>query len=116
MITDPDDWNDPVSVYTPVKVFPEPSISSVQDAPGSVQDAPERISTIHDPLSITTGAVVSLVGRALIFTILDACVVFPPTSVAVYITVHVHAFDISSPPVSVVTTQPLSLHVAPRSV
>ena len=36
VLTEPDDWNDPVALYVPVRVFPEPSTASVHEAHASV--------------------------------------------------------------------------------
>ena len=53
--------NEPVHPYTPTNVLPEPSVSSVHDAPGSSKTV--HLSRVNGfaPESVTTGGIVSVV-------------------------------------------------------
>ena len=61
-LTEPERVNDPVLPYVPVRVFHEPSRSSVQEAPGSVKTVQAVSVNGELPESETIGGVVSLTG------------------------------------------------------
>ena len=59
VLTDPLAWKDPVALYVPVRVLPDPSTLSVHEAPESVYTDPWAMVRVAGQLRVVTGGVLS---------------------------------------------------------
>ncbi len=80
VLTDPVAWNDPVAAYVPVRVLPDQSTVSIQEAHCSVYDPLCVTYCIAAPTSVTTGGVAS--GRIITLRV-RVLPVFPAASIRV---------------------------------
>lgn len=107
----------PVMVNVPSSTDPLPSTLSVQYAPLSVYGVPASRVIKLSPMSVITGAALSIT-----LTVLVADPPFPSLSIFVYVRLYVHNLSVSTLPDRVkvelrLDPDPsrLSLHIAPLS-